>query len=141
MVPYLLEKGMPLADARDYAISNCMSWVIPGKAMVYRQGMGMFSFTNCMMLALNQGVDWLSGQKAGYPTPDPLTYKSIDDIIEATMQQFNFYLETSTTSPMPCTRSTCRGRSSRPCLTSASRGARTSGITTTSTATTSCPPG
>jgi formate C-acetyltransferase len=61
--------------------------------MVYRQGMGMFSFTNCMMLALNQGVDWLSGQKAGVPTPDPLTYKSIDDIIEATMQQFNFYME------------------------------------------------
>jgi len=93
MVPYLLEKGMPLADARDYAISNCMSWVIPGKAMVYRQGMGMFSFTNCMMLALNQGVDWLNGQKSGYPTPDPLTYKSIDDIIEATFQQFNFYME------------------------------------------------
>jgi pyruvate-formate lyase len=67
--------------------------VIPGKAMVYRQGMGMFSFTNCMMLALNQGVDWLSGQKAGCPTPDPATFKSVDEIIEATMAQFNFYME------------------------------------------------
>ena len=94
MIPYLLEKGIPLEDARDYAISNCMSWTIPGKSMVYRQGMGMFSFTNCMMLALNQGVDWISGQKAGYPTPDPLTFTSIDDIIEATFQQFNFFMGT-----------------------------------------------
>ncbi len=94
MIPYLLEKGIPLEDARDYAISNCMSWIIPGKSMVYRQGMGMFSFTNCMMLALNQGTDWLSGQKVGYATPDPLTFKSIDDIIEATFQQFNFFMGT-----------------------------------------------
>jgi formate C-acetyltransferase len=94
MIPYLLGKGIPLEDARDYAISNCMSWTIPGKSMVYRQGMGMFSFTNCMMLALNQGVDWLSGQKVGYPTPDPLTFKSIDDIIEAIFQQFNFFMGT-----------------------------------------------
>jgi pyruvate-formate lyase len=53
----------------------------------------MFSFTNCMMLALNQGVDWLSGQKTGYPTPDPLTFKSIEDVIEATFQQYVFFFE------------------------------------------------
>jgi len=93
MIPYLLEKGIPLEDARDYGISNCMSWIIPGKSMVYRQGMGMFSFTNCLMLALNQGVDWLSGQKAGAETPDPLTYRSVDEIIEAIFQQFNFFME------------------------------------------------
>jgi len=93
MIPYLLEKGIPLEDARDYGISNCMSWTIPGKSMVYRQGMGMFSFTNCLMLALNQGMDWLSSRQVGYPTPDPLTYKSIDEIIEATFQQYVFFFE------------------------------------------------
>ena len=93
MIPYLLEKGIPLEDARDYGISNCMSWIVPGKSMVYRQGMGMFSFTNCMMLALNQGVDWLSGQKVGASTPDPLTFRSVEEIIEATFQQFNFFME------------------------------------------------
>lgn len=93
MIPYLLSKGIPLDDARGYAISNCMSWIIPGKSMVYRQGMGMFSFPNCLMLALNQGVDTLSGQQVGYPTPDPLTFQSIDDIIEATFQQYRFFFE------------------------------------------------
>jgi formate C-acetyltransferase len=93
VIPYLLGKGIPLEDARDYAISNCMSWIIPGKSMVYRQGMGMFSFPNCMMLALHQGVDWLSGQPVGYPTPDPLTFKSIDDIMEAAFQQYVFFFE------------------------------------------------
>jgi len=93
MIPYLLGKGIPLEDARDYGISNCMSWIIPGKSMVYRQGMGMFSFPNCMMLALNQGVDWLSGQKVGVSTPDPLTFKSMEDIIEATFQQYVFFFE------------------------------------------------
>ena len=93
MIPYLLDRGIPLKDARDYGISNCMSWIVPGKSMVYRQGMGMFSFTNCMMLALNQGVDWLSGQKIGYPTPDPLAFKSIEDVIEATFRQYVFFFE------------------------------------------------
>jgi len=93
MIPYLLEKGIPLEDARDYGISNCMSWIIPGKSMVYRQGMGMFSFTNCLMLALNQGVDWLSGQQVGCPTPDPLTFKSVEEVIEATFQQYVYFFE------------------------------------------------
>jgi pyruvate formate-lyase/glycerol dehydratase family glycyl radical enzyme len=93
MIPYLLSKGIPLEDARDYAINNCMSWIIPGKSMVYRQGMGMFSFTKCLELALNQGVDMLSGNQIGYPTPDPLTFKSIDDIVEAIFQQYLFFFE------------------------------------------------
>jgi len=93
MIPYLLNKGIPLEDARDYAISNCMSWIIPGKAMVYRQGMGMFSFPNCLMLALNEGRDWRFGQQFGLPTPDPLTFQSIDDVIEATFQQYVFFFE------------------------------------------------
>lgn len=92
MIPYLLAKGIPLGDARDYAISNCMSWIIPGKAMVYRQGMGMFSFPNCLQLALSQGVDPRFGQ-IGAPTPDPLTFKSIDDIIDAIFVQFRFFFE------------------------------------------------
>jgi len=96
MIPYLLGKGIPLEDARDYAISNCMSWIIPGKPMVYRQGMGMFSFPNCLMLALSEGKDWRMGQQIGYPTPDPLTFQSIDDVIEATFQQYVFFFRTQT---------------------------------------------
>ncbi|RLC94184.1 MAG: glycyl radical protein [Chloroflexi bacterium] len=93
MIPYLLNKGIPLEDARDYAISNCMSWIIPGKNMVYRQGMGMFSFPNCMMLALNQGVDMFSGRQVGVATPDPTTFKSIDDIMDAIFTQYRFFFE------------------------------------------------
>ncbi len=96
MIPYLTEKGIPLEDARDYAYSNCMSWTIPGKSMVYRQGMGMFSFTNCLQLALNQGKDWRTGQQFGCPTPDPLTFKSVDEIIDATMEQYRFFFEKQT---------------------------------------------
>ena len=93
MIPYLQERGIPLEDARDYGISNCMSWIIPGKSMVYRQGMGMFSFTKCLELALNQGVDMLSDKQLGYPTADPLTFKSADDIIDAVFQQYRFFFE------------------------------------------------
>lgn len=96
MIPYLLNKGIPLEDARDYGISNCMSWIIPGKNMVYRQGMGMFSFPNCMELALNQGVDMFSGHQVGSATPDPLTFKSVDDILDAIFEQYNFFFEKQT---------------------------------------------
>jgi pyruvate-formate lyase len=70
-----------------------MSWIIPGKNMVYRQGMGMFSFPNCLMLALNQGMDIFSGQQAGVATADPATFKSIEDIIDAIFVQYRFFFE------------------------------------------------
>ncbi len=40
MVPFLLNLGIPLGDAREYATDGCMRWIIPGKAMLTLAGDG-----------------------------------------------------------------------------------------------------
>ncbi|MFO8101740.1 MAG: pyruvate formate lyase family protein [Dehalococcoidia bacterium] len=93
MIPYFLERGFPIEDARDYAINNCMAWQIPGKNIVNRQSMGHFSIPKCLDLALNQGIDNMSGRQLGARTPDPNTFQSIDDVLDAFWVQYNFFVE------------------------------------------------
>ena len=36
MIPFLLNLGIPLEDAREYTTDGCMRWIIPGKAICMR---------------------------------------------------------------------------------------------------------
>jgi len=95
MVPYLTNVGIPVEDARDWANQSCMKWAIPGKAMVNRQLGGFFSLPKCLEYALNQGKEhkFLKGVQVGEKTPDPLTFSSFEDLVEAYLTQIRFFLE------------------------------------------------
>jgi len=93
MIPHLLDLGIPLEDARNHSIEGCMRWIIPGKPMSFRALGGMFALPRCLELALYQGVDKFSGKQIGARTPDPLTFTSIDDLIEAYFAQVRFFVE------------------------------------------------
>jgi formate C-acetyltransferase len=93
MIPYLVNLGLPMEDARDYSTEGCMRWIIPGKAMGMRALGGMFALPKCLEYALNQGIDKFSGKQMGYPTPDPCTFSSIEDVIEAYLTQVRFFTE------------------------------------------------
>jgi len=43
--------------------------------------------------ALSRGVDKFSGKQLGYPTPDPLTFTSIEDVTKAYLTQLDFYMD------------------------------------------------
>lgn len=92
-LPYLTAKGIPLEDARAYCIEGCMRWGLPGKPMAHRALGGMFALPKCLDYALHQGVDKFSGKQMGYPTPDPLTFNSVEDVIEAFLTQVRFFTE------------------------------------------------
>jgi formate C-acetyltransferase len=47
----------------------------------------------CLELALNQGIDKFTGKQLGPTTPDPETFESIEDIMQAFLQQVNFFAE------------------------------------------------
>jgi formate C-acetyltransferase len=93
MISFITSVGVPLEDARDYAKEGCMRWVIPGKPMGQRALGGMFSLPKSLEYALNQGVNKGSGKKMGASTPDPLTFKSIDHVLDAYFDQFRFFVE------------------------------------------------
>ena len=96
MVPWLVSKGMPVEDARNWCIEGCMRWAVVGKPMGHR-GMACIGFAlpKCLEYALNQGRDdkFLGGKQIGVPTPDPLTFSSIEDVIQAYLEQVKFFTD------------------------------------------------
>ncbi len=88
---HLTALGIPLEDARNYAIEGCMRWIIPGKAMGMRALGGNFALPKCLEYAMNEGIDKFSGKRWGYPTPDPRTFKSVEDLIQAYITQVKFF--------------------------------------------------
>jgi len=92
-IPMLMENGIPVEDAREYGIEACMRWTIPGKNMTYRAGNGFIILPKCLELALNRGIDKFSDKQLGVSTPDPLTFTSIDEVIDAYLEQVKFFME------------------------------------------------
>ncbi len=97
MIPFLTNLGIPLEDARNYATDGCMRWIIPGKAMGMRALGGNFGLPRCLELALYQGVDKFSGKQIGARTSDPLTWTSVDDVMQAYLEQLRFFLHKQAT--------------------------------------------
>ncbi|MBW1911572.1 MAG: hypothetical protein JRI43_00110, partial [Deltaproteobacteria bacterium] len=93
IIPNLLERGIPVRDARNYSKEGCMRWLIPGKAMGQRALGGMFPLPNVLEYALNSGINKLNGKQMGAPTPDPLTFTSVEDVMKAYLDQLKFFVE------------------------------------------------
>ncbi len=92
-IPYLLGIGIPLEDARNYSIDGCVRWIIPGKALATRSLEGILSLPKCLEYALFQGKDKFTGKQMGFSTPDPTTFTSIENVIEAFLTQVKFFTE------------------------------------------------
>ncbi len=92
MIPFLMNLGLPLEDARDYGTDGCMRWIVPGKAMCQRALGGTFVLPKCLEYALYQGVDKFSGKQVGAKTSDPVTWTSVGDAMEAYLEQLKFFL-------------------------------------------------
>lgn len=97
MIPFLLNLGLPLEDAREYGTDGCMRWIIPGKAMCQRALGGTFVLPKCLEFALYQGVDKFSEKQVGARTSDPLTWSSIEDVMQAYVEQLRFFLHKQVT--------------------------------------------
>ncbi len=92
MVPFLLNLGIPLEDAREYTTDGCMRWIIPGKAICVRALGGNVVLPRCLELALYQGVDKFTGKQVGPRTSDPLTWTSVQDVLKAYEDQLRFFM-------------------------------------------------
>lgn len=82
--------NVPLEDARDYAVTGCVYMEIPGKNIA-RRAMGALVLPKCLWWALHQGIKPETGEQWGAPTPDPTTFKSTDDLLNAYLEQVRFF--------------------------------------------------
>jgi formate C-acetyltransferase len=77
----LLDKGKTLEDARQGCINGCVELVVQGKDMMASSG--YFNMPKCLELALNNGVNPLTGDQLGPQTGDLTTLTSFDKLLDA----------------------------------------------------------
>jgi pyruvate formate-lyase/glycerol dehydratase family glycyl radical enzyme len=82
IIPALLRKGIPLEEARDYAIIGCIEVTIPGRCDP-RVVNHYTNLAKCLEYALNDGVCMMTGRQLGAKTGDPATFISYEDVWEA----------------------------------------------------------
>jgi formate C-acetyltransferase len=87
-IPSMVERGVPLEEARCYAADGCDEMCIAGKTggqfFIY------ISHAKLLELALNDGRCMLCGRQMGPQTGDPRQFGSIDDVLEAFKIQLEF---------------------------------------------------
>ncbi|WP_066644390.1 glycyl radical protein [Christensenella timonensis] len=88
-IPSILNRGVPLEEARCYSGVGCDEISIPGKTA------GLFtvplSMAKLLELALNDGKCLITGVQMGPHSGDVSTFKSYEDILEAFRKQLEFY--------------------------------------------------
>ena len=94
LIPLLQRWGASLEEARDYSMSGCVYIEIPGKNSIRRVS-SYFSLAKCLWWALHRGVNPKTGEQYGAPTPDPTTFTSIEDVMQAFLEQVRFFLHKS----------------------------------------------
>jgi pyruvate formate-lyase/glycerol dehydratase family glycyl radical enzyme len=90
-VQALLHKGKTLEDARLGGINGCVELVVQGKDNMASSG--YLNMPKCLELALNNGIDPLTGTQLGPQTGDPCDFTSFDQLMEAFHQQMVHAIE------------------------------------------------
>ena len=91
-VKALVDRGIELEDARDYAPIGCIELTVPGRANPHAVS-GWLNAAKCLELSLFDGRDPASGEQLG-PRTGPLTdFGSFDDLYAAYCRQVEFFAE------------------------------------------------
>jgi len=91
LIPLLEKWGVPSEQAKKYAVSGCVYMCLPGKNIT-RRVVGYFVLGKCLWWALHQGIDPKTGEQWGARTPDPATFNSWENVLEAYLEQVRFFL-------------------------------------------------
>lgn len=81
----LLDKGMALTDARLGGINGCVELVVQGKTMMASSG--YFNMPKSLELALNNGVNPMTGTQLGPKTGSLEELATFEDLLEAFRKQ------------------------------------------------------
>ena len=91
IIQELLRQGKDIVDARNGGASGCVeSGAFGTEAYLLT---GYFNMPKVLELTLNNGVDPLTGNQLGLKTGDPLSFKSMDDLMEAFTKQLNYFVD------------------------------------------------
>jgi pyruvate formate-lyase/glycerol dehydratase family glycyl radical enzyme len=92
IIPALVKRGIPLAEAREYGIIGCVEPAVPGVSFTSSDA-ALFNLGLCLELALNDGRGRLFTDQLGLPTGDPRRFTQIEEVIEAFRRQVAYLVD------------------------------------------------
>lgn len=87
-VNFLVSRGVPLEDARDYAMAGCLDLQIPGRSR--QNSVGMFLTPLIVELAMNNGHDPKTGVLYGEEVGEFKNFKNFEEFYEAYLKLMNW---------------------------------------------------
>ena len=87
----LLRQGKSIQDAREGGCSGCIEVGAFGKEAYLLTG--YLNVPKILEITLNNGIDPLTGKKAGIETGDPRQFKYFEKFYEAFLKQLNFVVD------------------------------------------------
>ena len=94
-IEYLLEHGVTLAEARDYAIGGCVLHNVVGKTPTTWPS--VMNYAKIFELAMNNGVDPRMDKAFGPETGKFEDFETYEELVEAFKEQSKFFIKESTT--------------------------------------------
>ena len=91
MVLGMVNRGKTLEDARGSSLHGCVAVFCDGKDRM--ASTGYFNLAKCLELALNDGVDRLTGEQLGPHTGHPASLASFDDVVGAFQRQVAHFVD------------------------------------------------
>ncbi|HUV73779.1 MAG TPA: pyruvate formate lyase family protein [Anaerolineae bacterium] len=89
-IEYLVSQGVPLRQARDYALAGCLDVNIPGRSRI--NAFGMFIAPLVLEITLNSGVEPRTGRQLGPMTGDFEDFETFDDFMAAFKEQLTYFM-------------------------------------------------
>ena len=90
-IQFFLKHGVPLEDARNYAISGCLDGNIPGKTRIC--GGSFIGNMQILDIYLHNGISRFSGKKAGLETGDVRQCQTFADFMDGFSRQHAYIAE------------------------------------------------
>ncbi len=90
-IPEMLRQGKSLQDAREGGCSGCIEVGAFGKEAYLLTG--YLNVPKILEIALNNGVDPITGKIAGIRTGDPIGFSSFEELYEAFLKQLHFVVD------------------------------------------------
>ncbi|HEX2965273.1 MAG TPA: pyruvate formate lyase family protein, partial [Syntrophorhabdaceae bacterium] len=87
---FIQQQGVPIEEARDYALAGCIDPNLPGKSRV--SAICMFIVPMVLEIMMHNGVFPKTGEQLGPKTGDPTQFESFDDLFNAFKIQFEYFL-------------------------------------------------
>lgn len=84
VIEHLLDRGVSLYDARNNSVAGCVAVCIEGRNILTQLKVGgAVNVPYLLGLALNDGVDWLTGAEEGVKVGDAAQYSTYEEVFEA----------------------------------------------------------